>query len=91
MAAQDEKKAKSKKEKTIVGKKASKKENATIPESSYDDPEKRTMSSRESARDQMDKDILAFLSKGGEVRDVETGVMGDPPRKPVSNYGSRPI
>jgi hypothetical protein len=91
MAAQETKKTQSKKEIKAESKKVSKKESAVLPESAYDDPEKRTMSSRESARDQMDKDVLAFLSKGGEVRDVETGVMGDPPRKPVSNYGSRPI
>ena len=67
------------------------KDNPTLPESAYDDPEKRSMSSREAARDEMDKDVLAFLSKGGAVHDVETGLMADPPRKPISNYGSRPI
>ncbi|MCY1274059.1 Transcriptional regulator SutA [compost metagenome] len=43
-----------------------------------------------------DRDALArameeFLSRGGKVQEIEPNVVADPPKKPDSKYGSRPI
>jgi len=45
---------------------------------------------------QKDRDTLArameeFLARGGKVQEVEPNVVADPPKKPDSKYGSRPI
>ena len=32
-----------------------------------------------------------FLSRGGKVQEIEPNVVADPPKKPDSKYGSRPI
>ena len=32
-----------------------------------------------------------FLARGGKVQEVEPNVVADPPKKPDSKYGSRPI
>jgi len=46
---------------------------------------------REALRASMAADVEAFLARGGRIREVEPDVMADPPRKPQTNYGSRPI
>lgn len=51
----------------------------------------RSIASRQKLRSQMDNEIEAFLQKGGLINEIEPNVMADPPRKPTSNYGSRPI
>ncbi|MFY0700022.1 MAG: hypothetical protein JXR04_04330 [Bermanella sp.] len=51
----------------------------------------RSIASRQKLRSQMDNEIEAFLQKGGSINEIEPNVMADPPRKPTSNYGSRPI
>lgn len=51
----------------------------------------RSIASRKKLRNKMDADVEAFLSKGGQISEIEANVMADPPRKPTSNYGSRPI
>jgi hypothetical protein len=53
--------------------------------------ETRTLASRARLRDQMQTDIEAFLTQGGEISEIAPNVMADPPQKPSSNYGSRPI
>ncbi|MQK16678.1 hypothetical protein EIZ80_24450, partial [Escherichia coli] len=45
---------------------------------------------------QKERDALAmameeFLSRGGKVQEIEPNVVADPPKKPDSKYGSRPI
>ena len=42
-------------------------------------------------REAMAADVAAFLSQGGKIQSIEPNVMADPPRKPQTNYGSRPI
>ena len=32
-----------------------------------------------------------FLARGGAVQEIEPNVVADPPKKPDSKYGSRPI
>jgi hypothetical protein len=51
----------------------------------------RTPKCQEDVRAQMASEIENFLAKGGAVTEVERGHRADPPKKPESNYGSRPI
>lgn len=51
----------------------------------------RTVQAKASERNQLAADIEAFLSRGGKVESVNPNVMADPPQKPDSSYGSRPI
>ena len=57
----------------------------------YDDGRDRTLISRESERRRLEEDMARFLNGGGEIKQIERNVRMDPPRKPQSNYGSRPI
>ena len=56
-----------------------------------DDGSDRSMSSKEHIRDQLEDDIAAFMKSGGQVEMIAVNVTADPPKKPVSSYGSRPI
>ncbi|NVK39256.1 MAG: hypothetical protein HWE18_15120 [Gammaproteobacteria bacterium] len=51
----------------------------------------RSIASRQKLRSKMDNEVEAFLKAGGSINEIEPNVMADPPRKPTSNYGSRPI
>lgn len=51
----------------------------------------RSIASRETLRNKVDSEVEAFLKAGGQINKIEPNVMADPPRKPTSNYGSRPI
>lgn len=57
----------------------------------YDDGRDRSISSKEAARRQLEEDMKKFLGEGGAIQAVEPNLRADPPRKPESNYGSRPI
>lgn len=58
----------------------------------YDDrPEHRTVSSRARIRDELTDQVQAFLSQGGHISEIEPRLRADPPRKPASKYGGRPI
>lgn len=50
-----------------------------------------SVKSRETARAALNSQIEEFLSRGGKINLIENNVTADPPRKPTSNYGSRPI
>jgi|SRR5690606_11772105 len=54
-------------------------------------PEERTVASRQAQREEMEREIQEFLSRGGKIAQIEPNVTADPPRKPNSEYGSRPI
>ncbi len=56
-----------------------------------DSPDERTVASRQKLRDEMAAEIEVFLARGGEIAQIEPNVTADPPRKPDSDYGSRPI
>ena len=56
-----------------------------------DDEGVNTLNAKERIRGQLDSDIEAFLSKGGSITEIEVNVTADPPTKPVSKYGGRPI
>ena len=59
----------------------------SVIEEGYD----RTVSSKDAARKQLEEDMKRFLGSGGNITQVDANVRADPPRKPESNYGSRPI
>ena len=42
-------------------------------------------------RDALARAMEEFLSRGGQVQEVEPNVVADPPKKPDNKYGSRPI
>lgn len=50
-----------------------------------------SLAARNKVRESMAADVEAFLARGGKIQQVEDNVMSDPPRKPTSSYGSRPI
>jgi hypothetical protein len=58
---------------------------------SEDSPDERTVASRQKLREEMASEIEAFLARGGKIAQIEPNVTADPPRKPDSDYGSRPI
>lgn len=62
-----------------------------VPFQSIDDGLDRTVASKEAARRQLEEDMKRFLTSGGQINVVGSNVRADPPRKPESNYGSRPI
>jgi hypothetical protein len=53
--------------------------------------ETRNVASRERVRTELETEVEKFLRMGGAIVNVKPNVMADPPRKPESNYGSRPI
>ena len=59
--------------------------------SKYEHAETRNIASRERVRSELDDEVARFLEAGGKIDNIAANVMGDPPRKPESSYGSRPI
>ena len=51
----------------------------------------RTVNSRSRGRQQLAEDVDAYLAEGGVVTSIDPHVTADPPTKPVSQYGGRPI
>lgn len=59
---------------------------------SRDEPaEERTVESRKKLRASLDAQVEAFLKNGGEIETVKSNITADPPKKPTSEYGNRPI
>lgn len=56
-----------------------------------EDAETLTVSSKEALRRQLEEEMARFLAKGGQIKEIPPDVTTDPPQKPVSNYGSKPI
>lgn len=63
----------------------------TDPTRDIPPPVNHTSENRKSLREQMASEVEAFLKAGGRVQEVERGKRADPPKKPESQYGSRPI
>ncbi|QJD60018.1 hypothetical protein HG264_14530 [Pseudomonas sp. gcc21] len=42
-------------------------------------------------REMLERQIAEFMARGGQVQEIDSNVVSDPPRKPDSKYGSRPI
>ena len=49
------------------------------------------MEAKQKERDALAKAMEEFLARGGAVQEIEPNVVADPPKKPDSKYGSRPI
>ncbi|WP_010489270.1 transcriptional regulator SutA [Pseudomonas sp. S9] len=68
------------------GKSKSKKAKAAI------DPEDLpSVEAKQKDRDSLAQAMEEFLARGGKVQEVEPNLVSDPPKKPDSKYGSRPI
>ncbi len=50
-----------------------------------------SIASRQKARDELEAQIAEFLSRGGKINQIDPNVTADPPKKPTSDYGGRPI
>ena len=66
-------------------------ENAAQEFKDREEGELHTLSSKAHIRESLEEDIKLFLQSGGEVQKIAPNVMADPPKKPESNYGGRPI
>lgn len=64
---------------------------APAPRLDPDDAETLTVSSKEALRRQLEEEMARFLAQGGRIQEIPPDVTADPPQKPVSNYGSKPI
>ncbi|WP_426415162.1 hypothetical protein [Aestuariirhabdus sp. LZHN29] len=53
--------------------------------------ESRTLESQRKLHETLEQQVAQFLANGGTITEVESSIASDPPRKPVSRYGSRPI
>ncbi|HET8731918.1 MAG TPA: hypothetical protein VFM34_12530 [Moraxellaceae bacterium] len=61
------------------------------PRTDADDAETLTVSSKEALRRQLEEEMERFLAQGGKIKEIPPDVTADPPQKPVSSYGSKPI
>lgn len=50
-----------------------------------------SVEAKQKERDALAKAMEEFLNRGGKVQEIEPNVVADPPKKPDSKYGSRPI
>ena len=50
-----------------------------------------SIEAKQKEREALARAMEEFLARGGKVQEVEPNVVADPPRKPDSKYGSRPI
>ena len=50
-----------------------------------------SVEAKERERDMLARQMEEFLSRGGKVQEIDSNVVSDPPKKPDSKYGSRPI
>lgn len=66
-------------------------DDAPVARKEVDEAETLTVSSKEALRRQLEEEMERFLALGGKVQEVPPDVTADPPQKPVSNYGSKPI
>lgn len=62
-----------------------------IARTELDEAETLTVSSKEALRRQLEEEMERFLSGGGKIKEIPPDETADPPKKPVSNYGSKPI
>ncbi|MGB3596574.1 MAG: hypothetical protein WBA27_06165 [Pseudomonas neustonica] len=50
-----------------------------------------SVEAKDRERDELARQMEEFLSRGGKVQEIDSNVVADPPKKPDSKYGSRPI
>ena len=59
--------------------------------SKEESPDERTVESRRRLRDMLNAQVEEFLAKGGKIEQINPNVIADPPTRPSSSYGNRPI
>ncbi|MEH3022104.1 MAG: hypothetical protein PGN19_05100 [Pseudomonas oryzihabitans] len=50
-----------------------------------------SVEAKQRERDALERAMQEFLARGGKVQEIDANVVADPPKKPDSKYGSRPI
>ncbi|MBF7142312.1 MULTISPECIES: transcriptional regulator SutA [Pseudomonas] len=50
-----------------------------------------SVEAKQKERDALARAMEEYLSRGGQIQEVEPNVVADPPKKPDNKYGSRPI
>lgn len=50
-----------------------------------------SLEAKQREREALARAMEEFLARGGRVQEIEPNVVADPPKKPDSKYGSRPI
>ena len=50
-----------------------------------------SIEAKQKERDALARAMEEFLARGGQVQQIDSNVVADPPKKPDSKYGSRPI
>jgi hypothetical protein len=58
---------------------------------SVDTEELPSVEAKQKEREALARAMEEFLARGGKVQEIEPNVVADPPKKPDSKYGSRPI
>lgn len=54
-----------------------------------DTPEDFSVAARQRLRDELSRQIEAFLAQGGHIHEVPSSLNDTKPKKPVSDYGDR--
>ena len=50
-----------------------------------------SIEAKQKERDALARAMEEFLARGGQVQQIDSNVVADPPKKPENKYGSRPI
>ena len=46
---------------------------------------------KQRVRQELASDVERFLAAGGSIQQIDVNVMADPPTKPITSYGGKPI
>jgi hypothetical protein len=50
-----------------------------------------SIAARQRLREELNAQVEAFLARGGKINEIPPTFSADPPKKPTSDYGGRPI
>lgn len=62
-----------------------------ITRTETEEAEALTPSAKEAVRRQLEEEMERFLASGGQIKEIPPDVTSEPPQKPTSSYGSKPI
>lgn len=62
-----------------------------ISRTEAEEAEALTPSAKEAVRRQLEEEMERFLASGGKIKEIPPDVTAEPPQKPTSSYGSKPI
>lgn len=54
-------------------------------------PEDFSIAARQRLRDELSSQVEAFLAQGGQIREIPSSLNSSRPKKPVSDFGDRPL